>query len=190
MIKRLYIHLLFGATCGLLCIALAIQTQRLYQHKQLSAALASIPDTVETLDAIDTSASTYHHPAVQLALASSLAKGGNLEQAERLFNSLARDESHEAINTGARFNLANAYLREALDNGSQSSSQTLPLIELAKQRYRDLLATSPDYWPARYNLERALRLAPEGSDKAINERIEPVKRVNVVVPGFEKIDLP
>lgn len=190
MIKRRYIHLLFGAICAVLCIALASQALRIYQQNELSTALASIPDTVESLDAIDTGASTYHHPVVQLAVASALAKGGNLEQAERLLNLLARDESDEAINTGARFNLANAYLRKALADGNQSSSQTLPFIELAKQRYRDLLGTKPDYWPARYNLERALRLAPEGSDKAIRERIEPVKRVNVVVPGFEKIDLP
>jgi mxaK protein len=37
----------------------------------------------------------------------------------------------------------------------------LPLVELAKQNYRDLLRDDPNQWDARYNLESALRLAPD-----------------------------
>ena len=35
------------------------------------------------------------------------------------------------------------------------------MIELAKQNYRQVLHEDPDDWDARYNLERALWLAPE-----------------------------
>ena len=63
------------------------------------------------------------------------------------------------------------------------------LVELAKQGYRELLRLEPDYWPARYNLEQALRLAPETVD-SIDSASDPVKRVDVIVPDFENRDLP
>ncbi|MDO9314605.1 MAG: MxaK protein, partial [Burkholderiaceae bacterium] len=40
----------------------------------------------------------------------------------------------------------------------------LPLIELAKETYRELLRADPDNWAARYNLERAQRLLPDPDD--------------------------
>ena len=43
-------------------------------------------------------------------------------------------------------------------------TQSLPLLELAKQGYRDVLRDDPQQWDARYNLERALRLAPEAEE--------------------------
>ena len=36
-----------------------------------------------------------------------------------------------------------------------------PLLELAKATYREALRLDPGRWDARYNLERALRAAPE-----------------------------
>jgi mxaK protein len=39
-----------------------------------------------------------------------------------------------------------------------------PLLELAKETYREALRLDPGQWDARYNLERALRLAPEQED--------------------------
>lgn len=113
-----------------------------------------------------------------------------MADAEALLNKLISDTDEQQIRTGAQYNLANLYLREALSGDNAISSHTRPMVELAKQRYRDLLAEMPGHWPARYNLERALRLAPEGTDKAGDEPIDPVKSVNVIVPGFEKKDLP
>lgn len=190
MIKRRSAHLIFALLSIGLFSALAVQAAKLHQREKLSTVLDSIPDSLATLDDIDTANSMYRHPAVQVLLGSALAEGRNLEEAERILNPLVRDTSDAQINTGAQYNLANAYLRQALTSGSQATSQSLPMIELAKQRYRDLLRDTPEHWSARYNLERALRMAPEGSDRENNERHEPVKRVNVVVPGFEKQDLP
>lgn len=80
----------------------------------------------------------------------------------------------EVINTGsrelaadARYNSANIYLRWALDLRSQEGEhQALPLIELAKQGYRDLLRKRHNDWDARYNLERALRLVSESEEES------------------------
>ena len=66
----------------------------------------------------------------------------------------------------ALYNAGNLHLREALKNGEGEAIRSLPLIELAKQHYRDLLRADPGRWDARYNLERALWLAPEADDAA------------------------
>ena len=126
-----------------------------------------------------------------------MANNGDLEDAERIFNELIiepsgnnADDAKAVVSVAAEYNLANAYLREALKIDEKTSSKTLPLVELAKQRYRNLLHYSPQHWNARYNLERALIMAPEVSNLRDGERADPVKSVNVIVPGFEKQDLP
>lgn len=190
MIKRRSAHLIFALTGICLTGTLAAQAIKLHQHNQLTSALDSIPDSLENLDTIDDTQAMHDHPAVQLSLGSALASGGNLEDAERILNALVSDSSDTQMNIGAQYNLANAYLRQALFSGNETTSKTLPMVELSKQRYRDLLGDMPEHWPARYNLERALRMAPEGSDRLDDGRIDPVKSVDVIVPGFEKQDLP
>jgi mxaK protein len=64
----------------------------------------------------------------------------------------------------ALYDLGNLHLHHAIQAGIAEESQSLPLTELAKQSYRDLLRRDPTDWDARYNLERALRLAPEEDD--------------------------
>jgi mxaK protein len=43
----------------------------------------------------------------------------------------------------------------------EQPGQAIPLIELAKESYRELLRAEPSDWGARYNLERAQRLLPD-----------------------------
>jgi len=72
-----------------------------------------------------------------------------------------------------KFNLANLYFREALrlrDAGSKDLA--MPLIELAKQNYRDILRYDSGDWEAKYNLELALVLAPE------TDPVDPMDEVN------------
>jgi mxaK protein len=66
----------------------------------------------------------------------------------------------------ALYDLGNLHLRQALKNGLDDEAQSLPLTELAKQSYRDALRKDPADWDARYNLERALRVAPEEDDES------------------------
>ncbi len=61
-----------------------------------------------------------------------------------------------------KFNLANLYFREAQrlrDAGDEDLA--MPLIELAKQNYKEILRSDAAFWDAKYNLELALVLAPE-----------------------------
>jgi mxaK protein len=56
-------------------------------------------------------------------------------------------------------------LRQAIElRAGDQPGQALPLIELAKEQYRELLRRQPQDWNARYNLERAQRLLPDPED--------------------------
>lgn len=127
-------------------------------------------------------------PLVQLAAANALAAAGELEAASERYTGLVRDHGDRPAGRAALFNLANAYLRAAIAAGVDSQ-RGRPLMELAKQRYRDLLRLTPDSQDARFNLQRALQLAPETTLQS-GERAPPVKRVNVITPDFEPRDLP
>ena len=74
--------------------------------------------------------------------------------------------NREDLHRIALYDLGNLNLRQAIQYGLADEAQSLPLTELAKQSYRDLLRRDPTDWDARYNLERALRLAPEDDDDA------------------------
>ena len=190
MITRRSAHQLFAVAAASLVGLMIWQLFALYNNEQLRSAVNSIPDAIATEDELTVSKNMIDKPAVQLNLGSALANGDNLEDSERVLTTLINDSDDATLRVDAQYNLANAYLREALKDGQQISSKSLPMVELAKQRYRDLLSEAPEYWPARYNLERALRLAPEGTDRDDDDGSEPVKSVNVIVPGFEKKDLP
>lgn len=72
--------------------------------------------------------------------------------------------NREDLSRIALYDLGNLHLHQAIKAEAADESQSLPLVELAKQSYRDLLRRDPYDWDARYNLERALRLAPEDED--------------------------
>lgn len=190
MITRRSAHQLFAIIALVLFSVMASQALSLYNNEKVRDAVNAIPDAIAAEDVLNTSTKKFNNSSVQLRLGSALAKGNNLADSERVLNTLINDSSDADVRIKAQFNLANAYLREALKSGTQASSQSLPMVELAKQRYRDLLAEKPEHWSARYNLARALRMAPEGTDRDGDSGTEPIKRVNVIVPGFEKKDLP
>ena len=67
-----------------------------------------------------------------------------------------------ALQLQIKYNLANLYFRRALElRESGATDLAMPLIELAKQNYKEILRIDNDDWDAKYNLELALILAPE-----------------------------
>lgn len=101
-------------------------------------------------------------PQLRFAAAYAQAASGADEAAINAYRPLHGDD---ALGQAARFNSANGLLRQAqkLREGSQPG-QAVPLIELAKETYREILRQDPQHWPARYNLERAQRLLPDPED--------------------------
>jgi tetratricopeptide (TPR) repeat protein len=84
--------------------------------------------------------------------------------------------NREDLRRIALYDLGNLNLRQSVQYGLADEAQSLPLTELAKQSYRDLLRRDPTDWDARYNLERALRLAPEEDTDATEDAAPPDPR--------------
>jgi len=100
-------------------------------------------------------------PALLFAQAHELGADDQLEPALVRYRALY---AHPALGGAARYNSANLLLRQALvlrDSDPAAAGQALPLIELAKQGYRQVLRADPDHWDARYNFERAQRAQPD-----------------------------
>ncbi len=85
----------------------------------------------------------------------------------------------------ASYNAGNLHLREALALAERNAlAQTPQPAEMAKRMYRAALRADPGHWPARYNLERALRLAPEGDEDAPLPPPEKAERAVTTMRGF------
>ena len=113
-------------------------------------------------------------PEARLARAVALARL-DYDGALAAYKSIIQS-NREDLRRIALYDLGNLNLRQAVQYGLADEAQSLPLTELAKQSYRDLLRRDPTDWDARYNLERALRLAPEEDDDASEDTAPPDPR--------------
>ena len=199
--RRRQVHGAFGLVAAGLAVALGWQLVALQRVESTNRKLAAVPASLAAEGAgvrggdpggDSTPPNAGDEPPVEprarLAWATALAVGGATDAAERLFVELAGEHEGDPLGRAARFDLGNGYLRDAL-SAETDPRRAGPLVELAKQRYRDLLRETPDDWDVRYNLERALRFAPERGDDGFSD-MDPVKSVDVVVPDFVPRDQP
>ncbi len=101
---------------------------------------------------------------LQFAWAAAHAASGADNDAFSRYSALQDDSP---LGLAARFNAGNALMRQAVAvRASAQPGQAIPLIELAKENYRELLRADPAHWGARYNLERAQRLLPDPDGEA------------------------
>ena len=148
--RRRVAHSAFAAV-ALVCATLATyHSVRLIRSERINAAIAGVRATGLDADV----------PEAQFARALALVRSGESAAALNIYKSLARG-SRADIRRAALYNTGNLYLRDAQGNDTAAGFESLPLVELAKQAYRDVLRERPDDWDARYNLERACWLAPE-----------------------------
>lgn len=189
--RRKTIHWGFAIlTLGLIALAV-LQWLELSENRSIARALVQIPAALPEDDDSARVIHSFRYPEAILAHANALSQGGSFDDAEFKFNELIHQHGFNSIGQAAQFNLANAYLRQGLSSDPTASPSRL-MLELAKQRYRNLLHVVPGDWGARYNLELALRLAPEnaGSSATAADKADPVKSVRVIVPDFKMKDLP
>jgi mxaK protein len=179
--RRRTAHALFASVAAACALAAAWQGWRLQRAVQLNrdvAAAAAAPG--------DAPAPHDAPREVKLARATVLAqRAGAQDAAFRVYGALVQQGADDAVARQALYNLGNLHLRQGI------AGDAMPMIELAKQRYRDLLRVDPDDWDARVNLERALRLAPEEPGAALaDEDNEPVERRRIRLRGMDAGDLP
>jgi mxaK protein len=190
-------HVLFGgaAVCcaGVtayyaLTLQRAIDTRRAIDATR-SATVAQLANGLSSGSSSVSSGPADEPPQVRLARAVALSAAGREAEAGKLLNELVLEPVPIDVKRAALFDLANLSLREAAGDDARGPLRSLPLLETAKARYRDLLRDDPADWDARYNLERALRLAPESPDEADTDQdIE--QRRSVRVRGAQPQELP
>jgi mxaK protein len=159
--KRRHVHIAFGVTAAAFAVIAVYEGVHLRSAKQVNAAIISA----------NVSSDSVAFPEARLAHAIALAASGEYEGALRAYKILSRD-APDKIASAALFNAGNLQLREAMKEGPAAAARAFPLIELSKQSYRSVLRRNPQDWDARYNLERALWLAPEVEE----EQVERVRR--------------
>ncbi len=178
--KRRHVHLLFGLSAVVFATAAGYNAAELVRAQRINQAIASA------------SASGLDTNIVEAVFARAVALSGqnDYEAAVKTYKSLVQNRRTD-IRRAALYNLGNLHLRQALRAGAETSLEPLPLVELAKRTYRDLLREDPAHWDARYNLERALRLAPEVADD-LADADRPTnwqRRVIRALPDF-RLELP
>ncbi len=174
--KRRSVHAIF-ATAALLFGGVAV-----FQGVRLQHGL-HVNETIRNANASQLDADV---PESRFARALALARTGKTEQALKEYTALAGSERGD-LRRRALYNLGNLYLRDALSD--DQAYRSLALVELAKRNYRILLRESPADWDARYNLERALWLAPE-SEQVVADDEPPERERSVSTLQGARMDLP
>ena len=163
--KRRAVHLVFGIAIVALAVPATLQALRLQQALRINQAIAQ---------AADPAGRPGDFAEARFAHALALSHKGSYEAALAAHKALLAERG--PLRAAALYNLGNLHLRQALRNGPARAVEALPLVELAKQAYRDALRDEPGDWDARYNLERALWLAPEVDAQAGEDNEPPVGR--------------
>jgi mxaK protein len=157
VVRRVQGHAVFCAVAAALALVTVVEVARLDRAQRVNAAIES---SRAASNAEATSGATI--PEARLAGAVAMAKV-DYDGALAAYKAIIQG-GREDLRRIALYDLGNLHLRQALQVGLDDEAQSLPLVELAKQSYRDLLRRDPNDWDARYNLERTLRLAPEDDD--------------------------
>ncbi|WP_280151605.1 MxaK protein [Piscinibacter sp. XHJ-5] len=184
--RRRTCHLLFGAAALACGLAVLVNGLRLQQARQTNRAIAAAARQPVGQDPAPAPSAAPRE--VRLARAIALAEAGAYDAAFKAYGGLIQQGPPDAVARQALFNLGNMHLRQGA--APDASVPAMTMVELAKQRYRDLLRIDPGDWDARYNLERALRLAPEEQAPQAEQDIEPVERRRVRAHDFPAGDLP
>jgi len=177
--RRREAHWVF-AFCTLVFAALAFhQAVLLHRAREVNAILDG------TLSPAQSST-----PQAAFKQAMSLEQQGDYDEAVTAYKQVLQSQD-PALRHAALFNLGNLHLREALAHGPKDGTRWLPLIEFAKQSYRAVLREDASHWDARYNLEHALRLAPELDELSLTDEGPPPERepARSTAPNA-RIDLP
>ena len=176
--RRRSVHWMFGMAAMAFLAVAGSQAARLQHARHINAAIAGA--AVASLD--------RSVPEAQLARAIALSRAGDYEGALLAYKAVIQGKRAD-LRRLASYDLGNLHMRAALRDPLAPADQLLPLIELAKQSYRDLLRDTPADWDARYNLERALYLSPEVEEDVANDE-PPAPKEHAISTVRAKMDLP
>jgi len=128
-------------------------------------------------------------PYGEFAFAYGLQQEGKFAEALRSYSEAGTREP--GLARGVMFNTGNLYLRRGVTLLEEDTRDlAIPLIELAKENYRQLLRINSDDWHAKYNLEHALHLLPETAEQEIDEDIMPERSPRALTAAPSRGELP
>ncbi|HEY2020024.1 tetratricopeptide repeat protein [Paraburkholderia sp.] len=190
--KRTLIHAAFG-TVAICCAAWGVSSWVRLQHAvQINRAIAAVsapaPANAAKPGSQDERAGDDEAPQVRLARATMLSKAGAYDAAARLYNGLIHESRLDDLGRAALYDLGNMYLREGSGDGGARVLRSISMVNEAKARYRIVLRSTPGDWDARYNLERALWLAPETQSALDQPDVK--EQHNVKLRDAQSMDLP
>jgi mxaK protein len=166
--RRVHGHMAFALVAVALAAVTVGESLRLQHAQSINAAVATwsrvvAPAAQSQPPAWATAGAADHlSPEARLARAVALSRV-DYDAALAAYKEIIQSNRND-LRLVALYDLGNLHLHHAIQAGLGDEAQSLPLTELAKQSYRDLLRRDPNDWDARYNLERSLRLAPEDDD--------------------------
>lgn len=115
---------------------------------------------------------------------------GQYQDALNSYSKLENTEN-KALQLAVLFNMGNTYMQQASSIDLETDADlALPLIELAKVSYREVLRIDSQHWDAKYNLEQALRLLPDPRDKVLMELEGRRGAVRTVIAADTQENLP
>jgi len=183
--RRRDVHGVFAAAALLCSAAIVVQGALWWRASTINRELAG----AERWPAGTPTETAGVDRRVVLARAAALSKAGNADAALHAFNALLAHGATDEIARAALFDLGNLYLRQGV-RATGNAAVFMPMLELAKQRYRDVLRADPADWDARFNLERALRYAPEEREAFEQADDRPIERPPNKLPELLAPDLP
>jgi mxaK protein len=179
VVRRRTVHIAFGAAALAFAAFGVVEDARLREAQRVNEAIATrvsseVPNRL---------------PEAQFVTAMAAAKNGNYDAALKAYKSIGRD-APPPLASAALYNAGNLQLRQALKEGPDAVVRALPLIELSKQSYRAALRLNPGDWDTRYNLERALWLAPEVEETQVDRIRRDVEERVMSTLQSTRADLP
>ncbi|MEX2495186.1 MAG: hypothetical protein WD448_03800 [Woeseia sp.] len=155
---------LIAGLVSFLLAAVLYDGYRLLQESRVNRAL----ENIEAAEGVD-----FDHGRLHFARAWALQQEGKFEDALKAYGAIDVGND-ERLGADLSYNLANLYFRRALQFREEGADDlALPLIELAKEGYRELLRANSQDWAAKYNLELALKIAPETDLEEVEEERNP-----------------
>ncbi len=112
-------------------------------------------------------------------------------QDARVIYSRLENTDDKALRLAVLFNMGNTYLQQASSIDLETDADlALPLIELAKVSYREVLSIDGRHWNAKYNLERALQLLPDPKEQRLMDLVGRRRTVRTVITPDPEDNLP
>lgn len=108
-------------------------------------------------------ASRHRSDYGRFARAQQLRMDGDYPQAQQVFTAIDTAR-YPLLQRPVLFELSHSYIEQAVAFEKRNDNeQRIPLLELAKENYREILTRHPQDWSVRNNLARVLRMLPDAS---------------------------